>query len=183
MFTVALSHAVLNSFQYGFHDAGKTGKSELLSFIYYIVIYFILQKKEGKLVETVEFSSSLPSSSQYSSSSVQSKDTIHTQVSRNTLEPPSPCLHRSAPLPPRPVSFPTNCLLLQSLGHLATVQLSGREPVAGQQGGKRSALPSARPARQSPPLGRLILIPPQLLHPLRPAQVSAESVRQKSLKN
>ena len=33
---------------------------------------------------------SLHSSSQFSSSSVQSKDTIHTQVSRATLEPPSP---------------------------------------------------------------------------------------------
>jgi len=48
--------------------------------------------QDAKLAESVEFSSSIPSSSQsqYSSSSVQSKDTINTQISRNTLEPPSP---------------------------------------------------------------------------------------------
>ena len=48
------------------------------------------QNTESKLVGKPEYSSSLPSSSQFSTSSVQSKDTINTQISRNTLEPPSP---------------------------------------------------------------------------------------------
>merc|ERR1719232_1154649 len=52
-----------------------------------------LLQNEGKVVENLEYSSSIPSSSQFSSSSVQSKDTINTQISRNTLEPPSPFPH------------------------------------------------------------------------------------------
>ena len=55
----------------------------------------ILIEAENPLLEKPEYSSvSAPSSSQFSSSSVQSKDTINTQISRSShLEPPSPFPH------------------------------------------------------------------------------------------
>ena len=46
-----------------------------------------------------EYSSSLPSSSQFSTSSVQSKDTINSQISRTTLAPPSPFPHTKSVSP------------------------------------------------------------------------------------
>ena len=94
-----LIHRFCQNFRLGLWPLGKRNwhinsrNLKLVSKSSFFEIFSNIFQNEGKVVENLEYSSSIPSSSQFSSSSVQSKDTINTQISRNTLEPPSPFPH------------------------------------------------------------------------------------------